>query len=849
MISAAAQSVWGKSDRDTGEWMSLWRHMQDSAAVAGKLWDEWLSWAVKNRLQSACCSDDESDVRTLVTWLAATHDAGKAHPLFAFQVYGLAEKMRDCGLDIPLEVTPDGRIPHSVLGYSIVSRWLTSECSFPPIVAMSHATVSGGHHGVPPTTVQVKTAREATEALDRSWHEVQNELMTACAEMTGAADYLRQWRGRRLTPEAQMLLTAVVIVADWIASNPDLFPYGDCSPTEQRLARAWTQLDLAQSWSAPDPPSDPDELFASRFDLPPGSRPSSMQRSAFEAAMAMKVPGVLIIEAAMGEGKTEAALTAAEVFAAKWGLGGAIFALPTQATSDAMFTRFPSWVEKLPDKGPCSGRRSIYLAHSKSQLNDDFRRRYREDAIGGAAEGPIAEVYDDGPDGRARRHAAVAHQWLSGRKKGMLADFVVATIDQVLFAALQSRHVVLRHLALAGKVVIIDECHAYDAFMNRYLHQVLSWLAAYGVPVILLSATLPAETRKQLVHAYESGRPNGRSSAEGTALHRRSRRGRKPAEQTDSPLDGDPGYPLIVASSPDGPVMTTPETSGSLLEVTIRPLEESATALLDALEPIRLQGGCAGIICNTVGRAQGIFKELATAFTADELILVHSRFMAPDRMELERRIRELLGRDDVVKAAGMVRPHRLIVVGTQVLEQSLDVDFDLMITDIAPVDLLLQRIGRLHRRRTVSRPRPAHLEEPVCLIRGVKDWVSEPPALEDGSAAVYGKSLLFRTLAVLGTQLASEQPLYLPPDISELVQASYAELVAVPDSWREEFAEAEAEREAEVEQKVNGAELFLLKTVSEFTDGLAIDLLERNTSSADEGAQEASGLARVRDTD
>jgi len=848
MISPAAQSVWAKSDRDSGDSMSLWRHMQDSAAVAGKLWDEWLAVAVKVRIQESCGASDPQEARTLLTWLAATHDAGKAHEKFSYQVPSLADGMRSYGLDSPWTLTPQEKLPHSVLSYTIINRWLREVQGFDAITAASYSTIAGGHHGVPPSTVGIRAAREATEALAPAWHEVQNELMAACASLTGADSYFSSWKAQKLAPQAQLLLTAVVILADWIASNVDFFPYGDHSATGERLSRAWERLDLARPWEAPAPPEDPEELFAGRFDLPQDARPTEMQRKAIEAATLMAAPGVLIIEAPMGEGKTEAALAAAEVFAAKWGLGGVVFALPTQATSDAMFMRFPSWVNNLPDVKPGSHRRSIYLAHSKSLLNDEFTKFFREDTVSGESVERIQGILgEEGSTGEAQGHAVLAHQWLFGRKKGLLASFVVATIDQVLFAALQSKHVVLRHLALAGKVVIIDEVHAYDAFMNRYLNQVLAWLASYGVPVILLSATLPAGTRRQLLESYEAGRPGKAANDRSPSWGERPRR-RRP-DPPSSPLDGNPGYPLIVSSSPERPQLVVPAAREESLSVDLKLLEDGLPELSGALEPVKRDGGCAAVICNTVQRAQDAYRHLSEVFKEEELILVHSRFMAPDRMGLEDRIRSLLGRDDVVAAAGGSRPERLVVIGTQVLEQSLDVDFDLMITDIAPTDLLLQRIGRLHRRRTVARPRPAHLRRATCLIRGVLNRATEPPVFEAGSVAIYGQAMLMRSSVVLESRLRGGMALELPGDISSLVQDTYRETFSVPEAWGESFRGAEKERKDKLAGKFDEAGVFLLKRAEEFSEGLATDLLERNTGNVDDRVQDAVGFAKVRDTD
>ena len=163
----------------------------------------------------------------------------------------------------------------------------------------------------------------------------------------------------------------------------------------------------------------------------------------------------------MGAGKTEAALVCAEILAAKTKRTGVFFALPTQATSDGIFPRLLDWIKNLDTDSV----HAIELAHGKAQFNEDYQALR---LFGGDAN--VGEDEDDG---------VIVHQWFGGPKKTLLADFVAGTIDQLLLAALKQKHVMLRHLGLAGKVVVIDECHAYDAYMGQYLYRALNWL---GVP-------------------------------------------------------------------------------------------------------------------------------------------------------------------------------------------------------------------------------------------------------------------------------------------------------------------------------------------------------------------------------
>jgi CRISPR-associated helicase Cas3 len=482
-----------------------------------------------------------------------------------------------------------------------------------------------------------------------------------------------------------------------------------------------------------------------------------VQLAAAEEVMAQETPGLVIVEAPMGEGKTEAALLAAEALAARSGADGCFVALPTRATTDAMFRRVLSWMRTLPG---LPADVSVLLAHGTAVLNDDYRGLLR-----------AAYVRGVGEDGD--RENGIAHHWLRGRKKGPLAQFVIGTIDQVLFAALKGRHVMLRHLGLAGKVVVIDEVHAYDVFMSRYLDRVLHWLGAYGTPAVLLSATLPAARRTELMQAYDSGR--------GVAT---------------PVVADDPGYPVVLASgSPPRPVAA----AGAPKTVTVERMADDIDTLVDTLRDALVEGGCAVVIRNTVGRVQETADRLIAEFGEDQVTITHSRFLACDRAELDTSLLRRFG----PPGAATERPLRHIVVASQVVEQSLDVDFDLMVTDLAPADLVLQRMGRLHRH---PRDRPSRLGQARCVLVGVEDWTATPPRAVPGSRSVYGEHALLRTAALLLDRTA----VTLPADIPNLVQAAYGSDQLGPQGWQDAMQHAEELHVREVERRRARAADFLL---------------------------------------
>lgn len=288
-----------------------------------------------------------------------------------------------------------------------------------------------------------------------------------------------------------------------------------------------------------------------------------------EAVSRTQEPGIFILEAQMGVGKTEAALGAAEILAKHGGEGGIFFGLPTQATANGIFGRLLAWAEKQPD----GLEHSIKLAHGMAELNEAYLR-LQQDTV------RVEEDLEADPDADPEIRMMV-HQWFRGNKQGLLADFVIGTVDQLLMAALQQKHVMLRHLGLAGKVVVIDECHAYDAYMNCYLDRALTWLGRYKVPVILLSATLPAKRRVELVRAYL----NGRTAPDG--LWQTCR-----------------GYPLLTWTDGEKVEQTTIPLETEPRRVETFPLTEEQ--LTDTLRSALREGGCAGVIVNTVKKAQAI---------------------------------------------------------------------------------------------------------------------------------------------------------------------------------------------------------------------------------------------------
>lgn len=796
--SGAAWSVWGKLDPASDSWMPLVRHLEDAAAVAGYLWDDFLPPATRSFIcEARGLTDDQG--RRLACWLAGIHDIGKVTPAFAAKALPILphvlDRMRDHGLDA--RPTPEDRhVPHATAGQLLLDDWLAVRCPASTKRVRSTLTcVVGCHHGTTPSAVVLQVARNHPLQLgDGLWHEVRAEILDKMTEHVGAGDHLGEWLSRRVPVPVQVLLTGIVIMADWIASNTDYFPYLD-DLSGDRLSSALDGLDLPEPWLPIAGAADADQLLERRFPALEGCRARPLQESLLAQARNAREPGLFIVEGPMGVGKTEASLLAAEVLAERFGLGGVFVGLPTMATADPMFDRVHRWLRTtVTDRDV-----SITLAHGKAALNDNYAGLLRRDWRG--------KLYGESEAGDLVGEVVV-NEWLRGRKRNGLASFVIGTIDQSLFAALKARHIVLRHLGLVGKVVIIDEVHAADDYMREYLKRLLCWLGAYRTPVILMSATLPPEQRDEFLRAYAQGRGSTRSIAT--------------SRSDDYPRISVYDYQLAeIAVASDARV----------LDVSLGHLPDDLGDLVTLLQDALMDGGCAAVICNTVTRAQEVFAALQDEFSGN-VRLVHSRFVAPDRARREARLVRELG------PTGN-RPDRLIVVGTQVLEQSLDVDFDLMVTDLAPADLLLQRAGRLHRH--VRQGRPKGVAHPRLWIRGVIDWRTDPPQAVRGSQAVYGSQRILRAAAVL----RELQAIRLPDDIPRLVRLAYDPNAQPPVGWQDAWHAAEDQEFLQRQRAIARAHTYLMDspTKPSTINGL-IDV-----EAGDPDRAEEQGKSQVRDTD
>ena len=894
-LTNASKSIWAKSvfhgDPNDHRYLLLWQHLQDCAAVARRVWNDFLPDAVKEELVADLGS--ERAAVGLVSFLAMIHDVGKASPAFEVQCDYLCDRVREHGLRVDEQFFACHKeeragYRHELVGYQSVCQWFNRRGYQTDEESMANgiAYVVGGHHGTCVTADKKRLLgkAEAKHYLGgQAWDDVRQDIINWAAEETDFATTLHLLDDHPLRCRTQILLTAIVIISDWIASDSWLFPLNSSEVDEQcfdafeRARQAWWQLNLPRPWQVSLEESTPDALFAERFDIP-GAHLRPVQREAVRLAQTMPSPGLMIIEANMGEGKTEAALLSAEILAGRFGRGGVYYGLPTQTTANAMFHRTLGWIGRLPapEQGTLG---SVFLSHGKREQNEEYFNLTERTSAANAFEMRNGEyIVDDedrtGGDGASNGFEpsieAVVNSWLSGRKRGNLSDFVLGTIDQILMMSLQCKHLVLRHLAFAGKVIILDEVHSNTAYMNVYLETTLSWLGVYGAPVIMLSATLPQARREAFLEAYRRGAAartdaqhepeqslmdflTARKSViqtESTSRRQSSDTGSEAVRRCGKVLDT--RYPLIsYASGGEEPRSIAPKPSGRESSVLVQRIADDDETLVQLLRDKLATGGCAVVVRDTVQRAQHTYDVLKKAFgDAMDVSLDHARYMACDRSAIDTRLMERFGKDSTPAT------RQGIVVATQVVEQSLDVDFDLMVTDIAPADLILQRAGRLHRhcRGEGECNRPEPLRQAQLYISGMESCdIEQPPVFAKSIESVYEQFFLMRTAALMGLCDSEPVTLRLPQDIPQLVQGVYdVDRDCCPDAWHSNERDARGELRKHVWDSEKKAAQFRIFRPDEARSPYSLgDWLKKCMPDPDTAHDRTSRQARasVRDSD
>ena len=739
--------VWGKTEPTR----PLWCHLLDTGFVAHALLspDSALASIVSKFAGATGCPLNQT--RSWLSFLVGLHDIGKCAS--DFQCIGptnLTDPLRASSL--PFRDFPQIGFRHEIMTREWVKPFLIETAGWHPKAASVVSSALGGHHGI----FSHKEQLSEPQVFSARWNPLRNKLVMILKESFAVQD----WCAPRF-PQASVagvLLVALTVFSDWIASNDKLFPtlpaIEDPAKYVDFISKyaidVVTNLGLIGKIGWEYLPR-----YSDVWTDPKLNPPRPVQKECEQISLAQPNFQLLIIEAPMGEGKTESALHAATRAISNLALGGLYMALPTAATSNQMWTRIREFIE--PHDPDASEK--VRLVHSMAWLVDKVDQ---QNAAQKGSEIVNVKSEDSENQGGSSEidEQTLALEWFRPMRRGLLAPYGVGTVDQALMAAMHVKFGFLRLLGLAGKVLIIDEVHAYDAYMSQILARLLEWTRVLDIPVILLSATLPQSRKNALLEKVGAIPPSCESSDENIS-------------NTQDKI-----IAQITLVDRQGKTSLFPITMPSRaiqIKLVVHPSflgDEVKTAKLacDLVEG----GGCLCVIANTVDRAQAIFREIKKRYPGedDECItrLFHARFPAARRSEIEKEVLAFFDKRSIAdgnKPPETTRPKRAILVATQVVEQSLDLDFDVMISDLAPVDLLLQRVGRLHRHIRPSRPTGSIPTFHILLPTDGDLHILSLP---------YDEYRMLRTWITIRTRLN----VALPEEIRPLVEEVYSEEKSTP---------------------------------------------------------------------
>lgn len=720
--------LWAKSEKyQFPDTHPLIYHLLDVGECALALWKHGLSEQARQSFSQRLNLDVESAGRLLAFW-AALHDLGKAAPEFQRKYEPRIPILERAGFAFPSAKDRNANPPrHGILSTWALDDLLAAETGLSPRLATRVAAALGGHHGVWPLPNQLQSpVLQPADKGDETWNSARKQIFLALKEIYSPPEAVSLPKDREAQHAFLSLLSGLVSVADWIGSMEKYFPFRDeyLSPAEYAQKYAAPQAEMAlkevgwAGWHADGEPKSFDALF------PKTPNPNEIQRITLQQASDATLPALLILEAPTGIGKTEAALALADAWLQRQRGSGLYVAMPTQATSNQMYGRV---VEFLRSRYPEQAI-NAHLIHGGALLAEE------QPSPRGIAQDEITA-----------ERGVKAESWFLPRKRTLLAPFGVGTVDQALMSVLQTRHFFVRLFGLGHKVVVFDEIHAYDTYMSELFQRLLHWLRAMGTSAILLSATLPEKTRRALAAAW-LGQDDDQELTLPTAE-----------------------YPRLTMVS-GGQVNSVPLPAPTSRRLRLEWIESAPQQIAAHLAEKLRHGGCAAVICNRVQRAQDIYQALQDTHLveAENLMLFHARFPFHWREEIENKVLKKFGKDkDHPDRPNPDRPYRAVVVATQVIEQSLDLDFDYMVSDLAPVDLLLQRAGRLQRHSQNDAGRPVELSQPVMAIAQPAEKDNLPDFGRD--VRVYDEATLLRTWLTL----RGRQEITLPQETVALIEQVY----------------------------------------------------------------------------
>lgn len=766
---------WGKAkaeDENSPAFHLLAYHCLDVAAVGRVLLEK--NPLLLNRLAHLFGIKKEILQPVLIFFLAL-HDLGKfsegfqnIKPKLLEQLQGVAHRTKD-----PYSKKQFG---HDSIGFliwnEVVFDLITERLKFDACEDWKDLLnwlmeSSNGHHGLPPkrgNQILTNYFKDSDIHAVKSFvgeclnlFEIEELFINTDVDLSYDDLYV-DWA------KSSWALTGFYVLCDWLGSG-ETFEY--CTDTSLELRDYFDKVAIPTAHKAvkeagvlPCRVNCELDPLKQLLDLPEDSELTPLQELVRTIELSGQ-PQLFIIEDETGAGKTEASLILLNRLMAKGLAQGFYLALPTMATADGIYPRVKKTYGKLYEKGQ---KPSLVLSHSSAKLSKKFT-----DTILYPQTQANQQQYEDDAQSKCL-------EWLAdNRKKSLLAHVGVGTIDQTFLAVLKVKYQSLRLIGLLGKVLVIDEAHAYDAYMGKELEVLLEVHAAMGGTAIIMSATLPLNIRKKLGTAFLQG------------LGIRG-----------CPLSEYNAYPLLTHISADRPPHEIPckINPQKQKEAIHYEFVHDESYIHDLIKNSLAQNQSVCWIRNCVRDARDSYQTWVKKY--GKVDLFHARFVLADRLSVQERVLQSFNK----KSNQSKRQGRLLIA-TQVVEQSLDLDFDVMITDLAPIDLMLQRAGRLHRHvrdihgnpkaygKDERPPATLTIHAPEITENPDRNWLSDK---FPNSKRVYSNHARL-WMGLMALNKLKEK--IIPSNIKPLIESVYGEECVIPKGLEATDINAEGNDSAE----------------------------------------------------
>lgn len=721
-------NLWGKLKGDLTH--AAICHCLDVGAVA------WTIWPLlsKNfrKILCKCLRVDDSEMRKLFAFLASIHDLGKLSPAFQKKVEQISEEIWTY-LKNNYDFTNAKDSRHNLITQFLLPK-LAEEIFNDPELLFCFSIILGGHHGrfsEQPRGVEFKIDSgmcENTKDGKKSWKEQQKLCFDFLVDFWGIKNVKKITHPERWCQGGLLVLSGLVVLCDWIGSssipqsgvpqnewelcfpmsgnNVDVYEYA--KKTKDRAKYVIEKLGISSF------EFNQAKTFRELYDFTPNDLQCKCDE-AFEIIKKNNEPCLIFVESNTGSGKTEAAGYLGQLCGNHFKHNGMTVLLPTCATADQGYKRYVKLFEKLlgPEK-----HIGVQLMHAMSRLSLDNMGKDED-----------------------LRNSIFFNEWLGQSNRTKLFDALgVGTIDQAAMAVIQTKFFPLRLIGLVNKVIILDEVHCYDIFTSQIVRQLIQWLGFLGSTVIVLSATLSKDARESLAGAW---------------------RGRKKLD-----IVSNVKYPRITVVQRWGEIkdacQSVPVCCNDNSFVVSR-IDSGNEAMVKSLKKKLKNGGNIVVFKTLVAEVQEAYEYAKLHFKEDEIYILHARTCPAWRQIDEDKIVKMFGKNGQ-------RPHRAIVFATGLLEQSLDLDFDCVYSDLVPIDILMQRMGRCHRHDNI---REKSFEKSILVL--MCDKVDRDNVSEHGKHnLIYNKSILQRTYETLIRK--NVRKANIPGDVEYLIEKVYGNL-------------------------------------------------------------------------